>query len=92
MFIRTNIQGVYPGEIRALVNILTLPGFAVRMREGRLDLKKAEMFRKSSWSNPEYDALMAAHNARIAAINMKGIINRVINNAGLLILNSVSTL
>lgn len=76
MFIRTNMQGVYPGEIRTMVNILTLPGFAVRMREGRLDLKKAEMFRKSSWSNPEYNALMAAHNARIAAINMKGIIDR----------------
>lgn len=50
----------------------TLPGFAMRAPEGRLDAKLAEMIRNSGRENPAWAARIAQHNAKIAGIQIQG--------------------
>jgi len=76
LFITTSMAGVYQGEVRTSVNVLSLPGFAFRMRDGDLNFRQAEMFRRVVKPMPEYAALIQAHNAKMNAINMKGLKDR----------------
>lgn len=50
----------------------TLPGYAMRAPSGQLDLKLAEMIRKSVRGQPEWSARIAQHNNKIAGIHLKG--------------------
>ncbi|MBL4620266.1 MAG: hypothetical protein JKX88_09250 [Marinicaulis sp.] len=70
------MEGVMPGEIREFLTLSVLPGFAMRMPEGKLDFQQVEMFRKSSKVNPEWSARMAQHQAKMARINSKGAADR----------------
>ena len=70
------IPGIYPGEVQEYLTLSTLPGFSMRMPKGKLDLKQAEFFRSSGKPSPEWQKLMAQHNAKIARINAKGAADR----------------
>ncbi len=70
------MPGVYPGEVQEYLSLSTLPGFAMRMPKGKLDLTQAEFFRSSGKPGREWQQLMAQHNAKIARINAKGAADR----------------
>jgi hypothetical protein len=71
-FYLTRMAGVMPGEIREFLIINAMPGYAMRAPAGQLDIKVAEMLRKSARPNPQWLALMAQHNAKMSQINIKG--------------------
>ncbi len=69
------------------LSIMAMPGFAMRAPDGKLDFEFAEKIRTSGKINPEYDRKLAAYharnnkiqadsNAKISAINRKGVADR----------------
>ncbi len=75
------------GGMQEYLSIFTMPGFAMRAPEGKLDFALAEKIRMSGSANPAYEQKMAAYharnnkiqadsNAKIAAINRKGAADR----------------
>lgn len=76
MFNVMRMQGAYPGEVQEFLSLSTMPGFAIRMPEGQLDLQQAEFFRSSGKPGLEWQQRMAQHNAKMAGINAKGAADR----------------
>ncbi|MCB0336763.1 MAG: hypothetical protein KDD62_10675, partial [Bdellovibrionales bacterium] len=76
VFSLSSMQGVMPGEIRRFLTMSTMPGLSMRAPKGNLDLRIAEVVRRSGQPNPQWQALMTQHNAKMAAINRKGAIDR----------------
>ena len=75
------------GGVTEFLSIMTMPGFAMRAPDGKLDMALAKRIRLSGKMNPEYERKMAAYharnnkiqadsNAKIAAINRKGAADR----------------
>lgn len=75
------------GGTTDFISIMSMPGFAMRAPEGRLDFAMAERIRTSGKANPAYEKKMAAYYAKnnkiqadsaakIAAINRKGAADR----------------
>ncbi len=76
LFTAMSMQGGYGMPAQQYLTIGILPGYAMRMPEGQLDLNQAEMIRKSIRPGKEWNQEMARHRAKIAGINRKGAMNR----------------
>jgi hypothetical protein len=72
LFSLFRMQGVMPGQVMEYLTLSTNPGYAMRAPAGQLDLRMAELLRKSPRPNPAWTSRMAQHNAKIAQINLKG--------------------
>ena len=72
VFSLMRMQGMAGMPSSEFLTGVTLPGFAMRAPDGELDFRLAELIRRSGQPNPQWQARIAQHNAKIASINLKG--------------------
>ena len=70
MFSKSTMQGL--GTTAETIMAGSLPGFAMRAPNGKLDFKLAEFIRNSGKTNPEWSARIAKHHQKMAGISAKG--------------------
>jgi hypothetical protein len=72
VFSSSRMKGAYPGQVLETVSGAAQPGFAFRAPHGYLDLRLAETIRTSFKANPQWEARITQHNAKITGIRVEG--------------------
>ncbi|GAB2504174.1 hypothetical protein [Arenimonas alkanexedens] len=84
MFNETTMAGVMPGEVRRFLTGIAGSPVSARAPAGQLDLGLLTHFAQSARPDPQWQALMDRHNAKIADQGRRGIEERgvIIANTG----------
>lgn len=75
-FTHTLMPDAMTGGTMETLAVFTMPAFAFRAPDGRLDFTMVESLRNSIRSDPEYDRRMAAHYQKMGRIRAKGTADR----------------